>query len=199
MFVTDQLVAAAIDEYGTPKQVEFSVECTPDDFEFIRSTQKLDRAHDVTLHVLKGDRVIVNAKHFYPQGMFRAPSGGLEPGERFEDGIARELWEETGCRAEIQSFLMIAKVSFLRGETGRIASRELVGSDPDRIDWTSYVFQLRYTTGEFDFTDKHEIREVALVRLEDFGNYAKTMRLSTKGGLHYRAALHEAVAPLLRM
>lgn len=197
MYVTEELVNGVVERYGQPSQVEFTVECSSDEFDFIRSTQKHGRSHDVTLYVFKGDQIVVNAKPFYPVGMFRAPSGGLEPGERFEDGIARELSEETGCCAEIEKYLLIAKVCFLRGQTGRLASSELIDSQPDQIDWTSYVFQLRYTDGDFAFTDKREIREVTLAGLSDFDTYARFMRSSTIGGLHYRAGLHDAVVPLL--
>jgi len=32
------------------------------------------------------------------RGVWITPGGGLEPGESFEDGAIRELWEETGLR-----------------------------------------------------------------------------------------------------
>lgn len=205
MFVSEDMIAEAARRYGRPKRGRFTAECTSAHFDFIRSTQKRDRAHDVTLYVLKDDQLVVNAKHFYPQGMFRAPSGGLEPGESLEDGIARELMEETGCQATIERFLLIARVTFVRGETGRLLDVGMedepavstISESADTIDWTSYVFQLRFSGGDFAFTDHREIREVSLARLEDFERFSQFKRDSDNGGLHYRAALHDVVRDLL--
>jgi len=36
-----------------------------------------------------------------PRGIWITPGGGLEPGESASDGARRELWEETGIRAEL--------------------------------------------------------------------------------------------------
>jgi len=213
------MVAHVADRYGRPSEALFDVEVTSDDFDYIRSTQKNDRAHDVTLYVLKEGDIVTNAKHFYPRDLFRAPSGGLNPGESIDDAIARELWEETGCRAAIEHFVLISRVRFIRGDRGRLLSvrdaaprlatsgawsggpnppRKLIEvEDDDVIRWTSYVFQLRYLDGDFDFTDHREIREVSVVPLSAFDQIGRTMRASDKGGLHYRAALHERVEPLL--
>jgi ADP-ribose pyrophosphatase YjhB (NUDIX family) len=205
MFVSKDMIEEAARRYGQPKRAWFTSECTSAHFDFIRSTQKRNRAHDVTLYVVKGEQVVVNAKHFYPQGMFRAPSGGLEPGESFEDGIARELTEETGCRAAIERFLLIARVTFVRGSRGRLLDVHS-GAEPlstnldearDTIAWTSYVFQLKYIGGDFAFTDHREIREVSLANLEDFERFSRFKRDSDNGGLHYRAALHDTVKELL--
>lgn len=205
MFVSEDMIEEAVRRYGQPKRAHFTSECTSAHFDFIRSTQKRNRAHDVTLYVLKDEHIVVNAKHFYPQGMFRAPSGGLEPGESFEDGIARELVEETGCRASIERFLLIATVTFVRGKRGRLLDVS-IDSEPlvedvaqagDTIDWTSYVFQLKYLSGDFVFTDHREIREVSLARLDDFERFSGMKRDSDNGGLHYRAALHDVVKGLL--
>jgi hypothetical protein len=56
-----------------------------------------------------------------------------------------------------------------------------------------------YVEGDFEFTDHREIREVTTVPLSAFEQIGRTMRASDKGGLHYRAALHERVTPLLRL
>lgn len=197
MYITEDMVLRAAARYGSPAMATFCVECSGHDFDYIRSTQKHNRAHDVTLYVVKGDRIVVNAKHFYPPGLYRAPSGGLEPAESFEEGIARELLEEVGCHAEIERFILISRVDFVRGGTGRLIPAESVDTQRERIAWTTYVFQLHYVDGDFEFTDKREIRQVSLARLSDFAGYSEIMRRTSRGGFHYRAALHEAVAPLL--
>ncbi len=43
-----------------------------------------------------GDRFAVMTKPFYPAGVWRLPTGGIEAGESLLEGFARELREETG-------------------------------------------------------------------------------------------------------
>ena len=183
-FVSKDMIDAMIKRYGRPEEASFEISVPEAEYRFIRSTQKHGRAHDVTVYAFKGDEVIVNAKHFYPPGMYRAPSGGIHPGEAIESGIAREMMEETGTQVLLERFLLIARVTFTN-ECGT-------------IPWKSYVFQARYLAGDFQFTDKREIREVRTARLEEFIEFGKIMRTLDKGGLRYRAALHETVVPLLR-
>ncbi len=183
MFVTQDMVDAMAARYGVPERATFLFPVKDDEFSFIRSTQKNERRHDVTLYIHKDDAIIVIAKHHYPPGMYRAPSGGLHPGESFECGIAREVMEETGTQIELERFLLESHVTFTNS----------IGTIP----WTSFVFQARYVTGDFVFTDTREIREVRTAKLTEFAAYAQIMRSMEVGGLHYRAALHERVEPLL--
>jgi 8-oxo-dGTP pyrophosphatase MutT (NUDIX family) len=43
----------------------------------------------------RGD-ILLHIKTFYPQGAFRLPTGGIQPGEPVEETLAREIDEETG-------------------------------------------------------------------------------------------------------
>lgn len=165
--------------YGIPQRVGFTFSIDAVEYQRIKSTQKNGRKHDFTLYIIKGDRIVVIAKHSYPPGLYRAPSGGLRPGEDVHDGIRRETIEETGCEIELQSFLLHSAASF--------------ASDLGTIKWNSYVFQARYLRGDFKFTDRREIREVRLASLDEFEAFSAIMRQSKIGGLHYRAALHDAV------
>ncbi len=183
MYVTEEMVARAAAAYGQPESAAFSFPVGDKEYNFIRSTQRNGRRHDVTAYIFKGDEVIVIAKHFYPPGMYRAPSGGLQPGETLEAGLAREVMEETGTEIVLEKFLLRSSVQF--------TNREGV------IDWMSLVFRARYLQGDFNFTDKREIREVRLARLLEFEQFGRIMRTLDLGGLHYRAALHERIAPLL--
>lgn len=152
----------------------------------IKASQKDERRHDVTLYIFKGDKIVVIAKHFYPPGMYRAPSGGIAPGEDFVSGAKREAREETGCEIELEKFLLISEVTF-----------ELVPRDGRKIEWTSYVFRARCLGGEYDFSDTKEIKEVRLADLNEFEEFGRIMRQQPIGGLHYRAALHDRVKRLL--
>lgn len=184
MYVSEDMIARAADAYGRPETAAFSFPVDDREYRFIRSSQHDGRRHDVTAYIFKGDEVIVIAKHFYPPGMYRAPSGGLRPGESIEAGLAREVHEETGTDIILERFLLRTSVLF--------TNRSGV------IDWMSLVFQARYRSGDFEFTDRREIREVRLAELDEFAQFGRIMRTMDLGGLHYRAALHERIAPLLR-
>lgn len=42
--------------------------------------------------------VLLHAKTFYPEGIYRLPTGGVHTGERIMETVAREIFEETGLR-----------------------------------------------------------------------------------------------------
>jgi ADP-ribose pyrophosphatase YjhB (NUDIX family) len=184
MYVTDDMIARMVGRYGQPQTAQYEIETPRKEFGSIRNSQKHGRSHDFTLYIFKGDKVIVNAKHFYPPGLYRAPSGGLIPDEGFRAGIAREAMEETGCEIELERFLLRTMVGFVNGSA--------------RIDWQSYVFRARYLAGDFAFTDRREIREVRLAELEEFERFSEIMRSSEVSGLHYRAWLHDRVTEQLQ-
>jgi len=183
MFVTDKLFAPVIEKYGAPKIVAMTAPVSPKEYDFIRSTQKNGRNHDVTLYIFKDDKVIVNAKHYYPPGMFRALSGGVNPGETVENGIKREAYEETGSVVEIEKYLMRIDVDFTDSER--------------HLEWHSHIFKCKYLSGELKPIDTEEIREVILADLADFDKFKIEMLKFERGGLHYRARLHDAVKGLL--
>jgi len=186
MYLDDDEIKKLTGLYGVPVQAEFLIPVDEKEYTRIKSSQKHERSHDVTLYIFKGDQVVVIAKHFYPPGMYRAPSGGVAPGEDFVAGAKREALEETGCEIELERFLLVSNVTF-----------EMVPRDGRKIDWISYVFRARCLSGDFDFSDKQEIKEVRLASLSEFDEFGRIMRQQPIGGLHYRAALHDKVKGLL--
>ncbi|MCK4594082.1 NUDIX domain-containing protein [bacterium] len=68
--------------------------------------------HRVAGIITRGDDLLItgyelNGKHFYS-----LPGGGQEPGETAVRALARELCEETGCRAEIGPLAYVAETFF---------------------------------------------------------------------------------------
>lgn len=184
MFVTDSMIAGMESRYGIPDERTFGIAVTPAEFKRIRDSQIDGRNHDVTLYIRKDDQVVVIAKHIYPPELYRAPSGGLKPGESFEDGIAREVSEETGCRITITDYVLRTSVAFTLGS--------------DMIFWRSFVFMADFLDGDFRFTDHEEIREVRLAHWSEFSRFGAIMRQTAMGGLHYRASMHEELEGILR-
>lgn len=50
----------------------------------------------VIMMVEKGDKCLLGRGHQFPEGMFSALAGFVEPGETLEEAVAREVMEETG-------------------------------------------------------------------------------------------------------
>lgn len=184
MYISHRVIREAADRYGYPPVLHLTAPVDSREWEFIRSTQHYGRAHDVTLFIFKGPQVLVIAKHHYPTGLYRPPSGACRPDESLVEGAIREAYEETGCRVELDRYLLQVDAIFTDGR--------------GHIPWKSHVFTGRYLSGEIRPVDTREIRETTLATLDDFRNYKEIIRNKTaSGGLNYRARLHDEVLRLL--
>jgi 8-oxo-dGTP pyrophosphatase MutT (NUDIX family) len=180
MYITPAMVAEWESRYGVPRRWRHKQPITPRDYDIIHGSQHDGRAHDITLYIEADGRIAVIAKPFYPPGLFRAPSGSLKSGESLEDGAGREGYEETGLRIQLTSYLLRATVVFAEGAR--------------TIDWCTHVFTATTDDRVIAPTDHVEIREARWAKPEEFATFTELMRRSDRGGLHYRAALHEQVA-----
>jgi 8-oxo-dGTP pyrophosphatase MutT (NUDIX family) len=184
MYITYRHIMEAADRYGYPPVIHMVAPVDWEEFEFIRSTQHYGRCHDVTMFIFKGPDIIVIAKHNYPEGLFRPPSGAAKPGESLAEGALREAYEETGCEIELNRYILQVNVNFTDGR--RV------------IPWKSHIFLGKYVSGEPHPVDTREIREVSLAKLDEFETYKEIIRSkTTSGGLNYRARLHDEVLRLL--
>jgi len=174
-------------QYGTPAELETEVAMTPAELDSVRRSQYNGRAHDITLFIFNRDKLIFNAKHFYPHDLFRAPSGAANPGENIVDGAKREAFEETGVKIELEKYVARIQVKFINNK-----------EKEDSIDWTSHVFKARYLSGEIDPKDKREIREARYVDFEEIPKFNEIMRKTSIGGFRYRKFLTEQCMELLK-
>jgi 8-oxo-dGTP pyrophosphatase MutT (NUDIX family) len=165
-------------KYGTPRELTMSFAMNPAEFDMLKESMRDGRNSDVTLFVFKDHRVIVIAKPWYPARMYRAPSGGIKPGEDMELCAKREAYEETGVQIRLVCYVLRIQVTFTCGQ----ASQE----------WTSHVFVAQYLSGLLHPVDTREIREVGLLSLEELAAMKDRLLQQDSGGLHYRAALTEA-------
>jgi len=183
MYFTPRMVQMVADQYGYPPLINMVAPVDREEFDFIKSTQYFGRSHDVTMYIFKETRLIVNAKHHYPEGLFRAPSGGLKPGETFEEGVHREAYEETGIAIELDRYILQVNVNFVCGK--------------HYIPWRTHVITAHYLSGELKPIDTREIREVKLADLSEFDDFKQIINYLDSGGLKYRARLHDEVVKLL--
>ncbi|NIN01518.1 MAG: NUDIX domain-containing protein [candidate division Zixibacteria bacterium] len=165
-------------KYGKPRELAMSFPMNPSEFEMLKESMRDGRNSDVTLFILKNEKVIVIAKPWYPEGLYRAPSGGIKPGEDIELSAKREAYEETGVTIELVTYLLRIHVTFTCGQVGE--------------KWTSHIFAARYLSGHPHPIDTKEIKEVTLLTLGELSALKRRLLAQDSGGLHYRAALTEA-------
>lgn len=184
MFVKAEEIIRMEHLYGVPDEERITVEMGDREWALLKRTQTRGRAHDVTLYVRRGDDLAVIAKHSYPPGIFRAPSGGVMPEETMEEGIAREVNEELGIAIRLQRYLLREKVDFQHRD--------------DTVLWTTHVFTAEPLTTKLAPIDHKEIREARWVPLREVsGPIAKALDASHSAGLRYRGYLHRRVMETL--
>lgn len=171
--------------YGAPAIERMSFEMEDREWEILRGSQVSGRSHDVTLFVFREGELAVIAKHAYPPGLYRAPSGGVSPGETMEEGAFREMREETGLGVRLDRYLLRVHVDFTRrGEV---------------IHWTTHVFVGEPLAGDIVSRDPEEVREARWMSLEELsGPVREGLLASGSTGLRYRALLHDRVMEALR-
>jgi NADH pyrophosphatase NudC (nudix superfamily) len=180
MYITAEVIQAVELRYGSPVEIARSYEMKPREFEMVRRSQKRGRAHDVTLFITRQNEIVVIKKPMYPPGAYRAPSGGITPGETFEEGSLREAYEETGLRVTMDRYLLRARVAFTC----------LGGA----IDWTTHVFSATPIGGTLQPIDTHEIVEARYATVDEIrGSIRKALLDSGSTGLRYRAELCDIV------
>jgi ADP-ribose pyrophosphatase YjhB (NUDIX family) len=162
-------------EYGRPDELNYVQKVTPDEYDRIARSMKQGRSHDITLYIRKDGGYIFIAKPFYPPGLFRAPSGGVNPNEDYQAGARREALEETGADIKLVKYILRIRVRF--------------ENESDIIEWTSHIFLADYINGDIDPHDKREIKEARLIYPHQIPGFMEKMKETKIGGLNYRAFL----------
>jgi 8-oxo-dGTP pyrophosphatase MutT (NUDIX family) len=151
----------------------------------VASTRGQSRLHDVTffIHNGAGEYALIR-KHNYPAGAWRAPGGGIHPGESMLDGAAREALEETGLTVAWERYLLRVQVAFTWGE--------------EMQPWATHVLVGRASGGALRTRDPKEIDGTRWGRLDELcGPIAGVMLGTGRGLFAYRVALHREVQQLL--
>ena len=185
MYVDAELVEEAERKFGKPQVLHLEHDIGQQELAFVRATQKHGRAHDITLFIFDNDHLALIRKPMFDRPIYRAPSGGLDPGESFEEGAKREAVEETGLEIELENYLLRIHVRFTGGE--------------EYLDWTSHVFKARAIGGELKPQDTSEIAEA---RYGTIGELQGPIRHALLGSgrrlLAYRVALTDAAVGVLQ-
>ncbi len=187
-YVSEEMVWRMEEKYGRPRRLSLVSEIKPPEMDMLRGSKKNGRNHDITMFIFRDRRCrefAAIAKHMFPPGAWRAPSGGADPGESLEAGALREAREETGLEIELDRFILYIDVLFTCGSA----------SEP----WRSLVFTAFRDRGELEHQDEEEIRETRWITLEELQGPVREVLLATGMGLFaYRVALHDASAAEIR-
>jgi ADP-ribose pyrophosphatase YjhB (NUDIX family) len=136
-------IAALAARYGAPRYVD--VELAEGSFQPLSSR---DRIGEVCMVIQrKSGQILVFRKDFYPAGVLRLLTGGIETGEPIEAALLREVAEETSLSVAIERFLAV------------LAYRMPSTPVEDKAFFT-FVFLLRELGGTLAALDPHERVEV---------------------------------------
>lgn len=181
-YVTEEMIREMEERYGKPRHLYLAFEIHPSEMNMLQGSKKHDRNHDLTLFIFRdhGYREFAAiAKHMFPPGAYRAPSGAANPGEPLEEAARREAYEETGLEITLDRFILHIHARFTCG--------------PVVEEWRSLVFTAFRTGGELGHLDRDEIKESRWITLRELQGPVREVLLSTGMGLFaYRVALHDA-------
>jgi 8-oxo-dGTP diphosphatase len=185
--IDEKEVAELARQYGPLERRHYVLEMGERTFAY-RQEVCNDRRGEVALFILRpSGTVILHTKDFYPEGIYRVPTGGIEWGEDVVTAVHREAREETGLTVAIERCLGVLEYEFrYRGET---------------LPFVSYVFLLRENGGQLCPQDEGEritsLREVPLTELEAVARNLRALEAGWRDWGHYRAIAHSFVAEVL--
>jgi 8-oxo-dGTP pyrophosphatase MutT (NUDIX family) len=109
------------------RQVTLEVAAQTIDEWWKRMVVKANRRGEVVLAARRRDgQILLHTKRFYPQGIYRLPSGGVHPQEAVLAAVIREAHEETGLDVTLERFLATVEYEFYHEQR--------------RVAFVSYVF-----------------------------------------------------------
>ena len=79
-------------------QMGFTIFHTPEQVRLIDSLANIDPVSIVAVLSRDGNRVLLGRQKRFPPDLYSCLAGFLEPGESLEDGVRREVWEESGIK-----------------------------------------------------------------------------------------------------
>lgn len=134
-----------------------------------------------------GRRVLVMTKGFYPEGVYRLPTGKMRPGETPDAGFSRELCEETGF--DSLSGRLVYEI------------RYTLRSGDETAAYTSFVMLTDETPDEPTPIDEDEgitgFREVTPAELRLIAEELRGLDHPWHDWGRYRAVAHDLVSRLL--
>ena len=184
MYITQQVLDDVERKYGQPQAYHTACVLNKSEFDLLKWSMRKGRAHDVTPFIFHNSNVAVIRKPSYPKGVYRPPSGGIEPGEDFECGIKREIYEETGLHTKIEKYILKTYVNFhFKDEV---------------VNWITHVFTAQATTSDINPIDQKEISDARWATIEELETtLLSRLRCAPSAGLQYRAEIQSATLGII--
>ncbi len=177
-------VQAAKERYGEPLVWACTFEVSPKTLAERRELKQRRAAEVVLLVRRPNGRLLLHTKAFYPPGVYRLLSGGIEPGEDLVQAALREGQEETGLQLRIERFVGILRQRFVHGD--------------EEVCFTSYLFLLSEQGGELGNHDADEqitaYREIAPEELPAVAEALESLPPEWADWGRFRAAAHRLAA-----
>ncbi len=181
MYITQEVLNKIERKYGVPDILHTRYTMNRAEFDLLEWSMRNGRRHDVTLFISneEKDKIVVIRKPSYPKGVYRPPSGGIEPGEDFEIGARREAYEETGLEIKLQKYALRSHVD--------------LAFEDEIVAWASHVLAARLIGGRLEPVDKKEIAGVRWATINELRtDLLVRLQQSDSSGLQYRAELQDA-------
>ena len=179
--LTDEILGPLRGRFGEPAAMEWVGDIS--ELEHQIATYNPLRTHDVTLFILKGERLALIRKPMFPPDVWRPPGGGVKPGEEFVEAVRREALEETGLKIELERYLVEARARFVY---------------EGALDWRTHVFLARTADEEISPRDTEEIAAARWGTLAELAGPLRERLLATDRAFwRYRVALHDTVLAVL--
>ena len=185
--IDEKEVAELARQYGPLERRHYVLEVGERVFTHWRE-ERSDCRGEVALFIVRpSGNVILHAKEFYPEGVYRVPTGGIGWGEDVVTAVHREAREETGLTVAIERCLGVLEYEFrYLGET---------------LPFVSYVFLLRENGGQLRPQDEGEritsFREVPLTELDAVARNLRAIEADWRDWGQYRAIAHSFAAEIL--
>jgi ADP-ribose pyrophosphatase YjhB (NUDIX family) len=173
-------LAKAVESYGKPVREEAIIPPTA-----FATPKDSNRAGEVAMVLRQDDGSIwLHTKEFYPEGVYRIPTGKIEDGETLVEALWRELGEETNLEVDDPKFLAVIHYTI----------------DGKEIPFVSYVFLFTVTGGTVSPIPEEQITDwvaVPVERLSDVSWELNSLSEDWLGWGWFRSVLHRIVHKLI--
>ena len=125
------------------------------------------------------NKVLVMTKEYYPKGLYRIPTGGIEEKEDLQKGAERELEEETGITKKPK---LIDKVEY---------------TSEGKTIFTTYLFLVKSNQKPVSKDEKEKISGFKYLNKKELEEATKNLeksRYGKKGWGKFRAIAHKLAA-----
>jgi 8-oxo-dGTP pyrophosphatase MutT (NUDIX family) len=151
--------------------------------------QDKDKRGEIALVIQRQSdrRVLFHTKSFYPRGIYRIPTGGLEYQESAESGLKRELWEETGLQLQSSDLLGVIAYEFFKGRR--------------RVPFFSFLYHVYTSDTDPQVHDEHEdisgFKWQKIAFLETVSERLKNIKKGWESWGIFRALPHDLALEIL--